>query len=140
MYPGLEVAGTYCPPFRSLSEREDQAITKRINSTDPDIVWVGLGAPKQEQWMARHVGKIKAAALIGVGAAFDFHSGNVKWAPNSVRKLGLEWAYRLAQNPRGMWRRNFDSPLFLSRVMWQRLSMILGGQYKTSPSGGEAGP
>ena len=81
-----------------------------------------------------------SAALIGVGAAFDFHSGNVKWAPNSVRKLGLEWAYRLAQNPRGMWRRNFDSPLFLSRVMWQRLSMILGGQYKTSPSGGEAGP
>ena len=140
MFPGLEVAGTYYPPFRPLSEQQDQAVVTQINSTEPDIVWVGLGAPKQEQWMARHVGKIKAAALIGVGAAFDFHSGKVKWAPASVRRLGLEWAYRLAQNPRRMWRRNLDSPLFLSRVMRQRLTMLLGGQYKPSALTGKPAP
>ncbi len=124
-YPGLKVAGTYCPPFRPLTEREDHAAVDQINAVKPDIVWVGLGAPKQEKWMAEHQGRIEAAAMIGVGAAFDFHSGNVKWAPALVRRLGLEWAYRLAQEPKRMWRRNIDSPLFLSRVMRQRLFMTL---------------
>ena len=85
-YPGLHVVGTYAPPFRRLSEEEDQAIVRAINATKPDVVWVGLGSPKQEVWMREHVGKIDAAALIGVGAAFDFHSGRVKWAPALIRK------------------------------------------------------
>lgn len=127
-YPGLNVAGTYCPPFRTLCEREDLEVIDKINSAGPDILWVGLGAPKQEKWMAEHVGRINATAMIGVGAAFDFHSGKVKWAPSFVRRLGLEWAYRLIQEPRRMWRRNLDSPLFLSRVMRQRLSMSLRSQ------------
>lgn len=121
-YPGLQVVGTCSPPFRPISHQEDREIVEQINSTEPDIVWVGLGAPKQEKWMANHLGCIRAVALIGVGAAFDFHSENVKWAPIWLRRLGLEWAYRLAREPKRMWRRNLDSPLFLSKVIWQRLT------------------
>ncbi|MEI8374860.1 MAG: WecB/TagA/CpsF family glycosyltransferase [Planctomycetota bacterium] len=123
-YPGLSVAGTYCPPFRKLSDAEDQAIVDRINAAEADIVWVGLGAPKQEKWMADHVGRIDAAAMVGVGAAFDFHSGDVKWSPPWIRRLGMEWAYRLAIEPRRMWRRNLDSPLFLGGVVIQRITNI----------------
>jgi len=133
MYPGLEVAGTYSPPFKLLSAEEDCMIITKINSTYPDVVWVGLGAPEQEKWMADHLGKIEATAMIGVGAAFDFHAGNVKWAPAWIRRLALEWAYRLLQEPKRMWRRNLDSPIFLSRVLCQFLKMRVGsglvGQY-----------
>ncbi len=121
-YPGMEVAGTYCPPFRQLSESEDADIVAMINASRADVVWVGLGAPKQEKWMDAHHGDINATAMIGVGAAFDFHSGNVKWAPGWIRKLGLEWAHRLALDPKRMWRRNVDSPVFLMKVLWQRLT------------------
>lgn len=130
-YLGLQVAGTHCPSFQPLTEEEDKTIVEKISSTNPDIVWVGLGAPKQEKWMADRVGKIKAAAMIGVGAAFDFHSGNAKWAPEWIRILGLEWVYRLIREPKRMWRRNLDSPLFLSKVIQQRLSMILRSETKT---------
>jgi len=120
-FPGLQVAGTYCPPFSSLSEEEDKAIVETINNTKADILWVGLGAPKQEEWMAAHVDSIQVPVMIGVGAAFDFHSGNVKWAPKWIRAIGMEWAYRLALEPKRMWRRNLDSPLFLLNVLAQRL-------------------
>jgi len=89
-------------------------------ATRPDVVWVGLGAPKQEKWMQAHVGRVDAAAMIGVGAAFDFHCGEVRWAPAWIRKLGLEWAYRLVLEPKRMWRRNLDSPLFVAKVIMQR--------------------
>lgn len=115
-FPGLEIAGTDCPPFRTLTREEDERAVDAINASRPDIVWVGLGAPKQEKWMADHVMCIDATAMIGVGAAFDFHTGNVKWAPWIVRKCGMEWAYRLALEPRRMWRRNLDSPLFMAQV------------------------
>jgi len=121
-YPGLQIAGTFCPPFRQISKEEDNAIVEEINRARPDILWVGLGAPKQEIWMAEHLGRVDSAVMIGVGAAFDFHSGNLRWAPRWIRDLGLEWAYRLAKEPRRMWRRNLDSPLFLSKVLWQRLT------------------
>jgi len=118
-FPGLQVAGTYCPPFTDRVAAEDPAVIDRINATRPDIVWVGLGAPKQEVWMAANRGRLNAAAMIGVGAAFDFHSGNVPWAPTWMRKCGMEWAYRLLAEPKRMWRRNLDSPMFLSRVLGQ---------------------
>ena len=105
-------------------------MVEQINALRPDVVWVGLGAPKQEKWMAAHVGRIDATAMIGVGAAFDFHSGNVKWAPGWIRTLGLEWAYRLIQEPKRMWRRNLDSPLFLMRVLAQRMGFG-GGRSKS---------
>jgi N-acetylglucosaminyldiphosphoundecaprenol N-acetyl-beta-D-mannosaminyltransferase len=124
-FSGLLVAGTCTPPFRRLAAGEDQELVDRISAAAADVVWVGLGAPKQEKWMATHVGKIQATTMIGVGAAFDFHSGNAKWAPFWIRKLGLEWAHRFALNPRRMWRRNLDSPLFLGIVGWQVLHNTL---------------
>jgi N-acetylglucosaminyldiphosphoundecaprenol N-acetyl-beta-D-mannosaminyltransferase len=125
MYPGLVVAGTYCPPFRPMSVAEDEAVVAEINAARPDVVWVGIGAPKQEKWMANHVRRIRARAMVGVGAAFDFHSGNVRWAPKWVRNIGCEWAYRLICEPRRMWRRNLDSPLFLGLVIMQAFVAML---------------
>jgi len=127
-YPGLEVAGTCSPPFRELSPDEDEALVARINAAGPDIVWVGLGAPKQERWMADHVGRIQAPAMIGVGAAFDFHAGRARRAPRWVRRSGIEWAYRLACEPRRMWRRNLDSPLFLLAVAVQWIRRLRRGR------------
>ena len=126
LYPGLQVAGVYSPPFRALSPEEDRAIVAKINSAGVDILWVGLGAPKQEKWMADHVGRIKATAMIGMGAAFDFHSGTVRWAPAWIRELGLEWAYRLAQDPGRMLARNLDSPRFLLALLEQFRSKLSG--------------
>lgn len=124
-YPGLAVAGTCCPPFRPLSPCEDQQIVDEINASRPDIVWVGLGAPKQEKWMLDHADRIQAPVMIGVGAAFDFHSGRMPWAPSWVRRLGLEWAYRLALEPKRMWRRNLDSPLFVLHVLRQKAASLV---------------
>lgn len=120
-FPGLNVAGAYCPPFREPVAQEDAQMVRAINCCQPDVVWVGLGSPKQEKWMAQHVGRVHAAALIGVGAAFDFHSGRVPWAPPWVRRMGIEWAYRLAREPRRMWRRNLSSAVFLVHVLHQCL-------------------
>lgn len=120
-YPGVQIVGTYSPPFRKPTPEEDEATCKMINDARPDILWVGLGAPKQEQWMADHEDRLKVPVMVGVGAAFDFHSGNIKWAPKWIRNLGAEWAYRLALEPRRMWRRNLDSPLFLIHVLMERL-------------------
>jgi len=118
-FPRLCVAGLYCPPFRPLTPGEEWAMLDFINATESDIVWVGLGAPKQEKWMARYRSQLNAPVLIGVGAAFDFHSGNAKWAPAIIRRLGLEWAYRLMQEPRRMWSRNVNNAVFLTRVLGQ---------------------
>ena len=119
LFPGLKVAGTFCPAFGELTESQRQADVEMINAAQVDILWVGLGAPKQEKWMLQNVGKINAPVMIGVGAAFDFHSGNVRWAPSLVRQLGLEWAFRLIQEPRRLWRRNLDSLTFLLDVLKQ---------------------
>jgi len=127
-FPGFQVAGTASPPFRSLAAEEDERIVGKINASDADIVWVGLGSPKQEKWMLEHVGRIRAAALIGVGAAFDFHSGHVKWAPAWVRRAGIEWAYRLMKEPRRMWRRNVNSVVFVTEVLHQCLRRSTNGE------------
>ena len=136
-YPGLVVAGTYSPPFRPYTSDTDTEGVARINAARADIVWVGLGAPTQDKWMQDHAGLIDATAVIGVGAAFDFHSGNVRWAPRWVRKCGMEWAYRLILEPRRMWRRNLDSPLFLSLVICQaatqRVMRLLAGTRRRGP-------
>lgn len=121
IFPGLQVAGMHSPPFQPLFKKEDQAIVEKINATNPDIVWVGLGTRKQEIWMAQHLGKIKATAMIGVGQAFDIHSGMIKWAPAWIRNFGLEWAYRLAKEPKRLWRRNLEAPTFMYKVIRQRL-------------------
>ncbi|NQU43703.1 WecB/TagA/CpsF family glycosyltransferase [bacterium] len=121
-FPGMEVAGSYCPPFRELTPEEDQGAIERINAAKPDIVWIGLGAPKQEKWIADHSGQVDGAVMIGVGAAFDFHSGRIQWAPQWVRRCGLEWAWRLVREPRRLWKRNLDSPIFLMGALWQKIT------------------
>lgn len=99
-FPGMQCVGTYCPPFRAMTEEEDRAVVELINAAKPDFVWVGLGLVKQEDWIARHLGRIDAPWLVGVGAAFDYHSGAVPWAPPFLRALGLEWVFRLIIQPR----------------------------------------
>ena len=97
-YPYLEIAGMYSPPFRKLTEEEDKEVIRKINETKPDFVWIALGAPKQEIWMAEHKNKIQAL-MIGVGAAFDFEAGMVKRAPKWMQEMCLEWFYRILQDP-----------------------------------------
>ncbi len=104
-YPGLQVVGGYSPPHRPLSGEERLAVVKQINASRADVVWVGIGVPKQEKWMAELRAQLDAPVLIGVGAAFDFHAGLVPQAPNWIQESGLEWAYRLAHEPRRLWRR-----------------------------------
>lgn len=103
-YPGICIAGMYSPPFRDAEESEDQEDIRRINDADPDFVWVGLGAPKQEQWMAAHEGKVKGL-MIGVGAGFDYFAGSLKRAPIWMQRCSLEWLYRLCQEPRRLIKR-----------------------------------
>ena len=105
-YPNVQVAGMYSPPFRSLSEEEDQNVIQMINESNADFVWIGLGAPKQERWMAEHQGKIKGL-MIGVGAAFDYEAGNIDRAPMWMQKTNLEWLYRLIQEPKRLFKRYF---------------------------------
>jgi N-acetylglucosaminyldiphosphoundecaprenol N-acetyl-beta-D-mannosaminyltransferase len=104
-YPELQVAGTLCPPFRELTPEEDQAVVDAINAARPHIVWVGLSTPKQEIWMARHLGRIEAPVMVGVGAAFDFLAGTKRQAPRWMQRSGLEWLFRLCSEPRRLWRR-----------------------------------
>jgi len=118
------VTGTYSPPFRPLTPEEDEQIVAMINRARPDIVWVGLGAPKQEYWMAEHVGRLEAPVMVGVGAAFDFHSGRKKQAPRWMQRSGLEWLFRLLTEPRRLWRRYLiNNPLFLWLVALQLLGL-----------------
>jgi N-acetylglucosaminyldiphosphoundecaprenol N-acetyl-beta-D-mannosaminyltransferase len=104
-FPGLFVAGSFCPPFRPLTTEEDEASIAAIEHSRADIVWVGLGAPKQERWMFAKRHKLRVPLLVGVGAAFDFHTGRVAQAPGWMRDHGLEWIFRLSQEPRRLWRR-----------------------------------
>jgi N-acetylglucosaminyldiphosphoundecaprenol N-acetyl-beta-D-mannosaminyltransferase len=112
-FPGAVCAGTYSPPFRPLTEEEDESVVEMINAAKPDFVWVGLGLLKQEQWIAEHLGKIDAPWLVGVGAAFDYHSGAVPWAPRILRILGLEWLFRLIIQPKLRARRYWWSLVFV---------------------------
>jgi N-acetylglucosaminyldiphosphoundecaprenol N-acetyl-beta-D-mannosaminyltransferase len=110
--------GTYAPPFRPLTPVEDDEIVARINAARPDLVWVGLSTPKQERWMATHVGRIDAAALLGVGAAFDINAGLLPQAPRWMQQHGLEWFYRLIREPRRLWRRYLsNNPRFVFAII-----------------------
>ncbi len=113
-YPEARIVGTYAPPFRPLSREEDAEIVKIINDSNADILWVGLSTPKQERWMAAHTTALNTPVLIGVGAAFDMHAGNVQRAPRFLRRTGFEWTYRLVLEPRRLWRRYLaNNPSFV---------------------------
>lgn len=116
-FPGIEIVGTECPPFRPPSAEEDAETLARIRASGADIVWIGLSSPKQDRWMADHVGRLPQT-LIGVGAAFDFHSGAVRRAPRWMQRAGLESLHRLMTEPRRLWRRYLVlAPKFLWRVL-----------------------
>jgi N-acetylglucosaminyldiphosphoundecaprenol N-acetyl-beta-D-mannosaminyltransferase len=104
-FPGLRIVGGYAPPYHELSDAEEEAVVREINASCADVVWVGIGVPKQEKWMARLRPRLEAPVLVGVGAAFDFHAGLVAQAPDWLQSLGLEWAFRLSREPRRLWRR-----------------------------------
>ncbi len=117
-HPALKVVGVHCPPYRPLAEAEDAAVVAELNSSKADIIWIGLGAPKQERWMAEHRDRLDAAILIGVGAAFDFHTGRLDRAPLWMQRAGLEWSYRLYKEPKRLWRRYvLGIPRFLLGVL-----------------------
>jgi N-acetylglucosaminyldiphosphoundecaprenol N-acetyl-beta-D-mannosaminyltransferase len=122
-FPKIHIAGTYSPPFRRLTEDEDRAVVERINASRADIVWVGISSPRQDTWMAQHLGKINAPVMIGVGAAFDFLSGRKRQAPRWVQRAGMEWLFRLASEPRRLWRRYAQYPLFIALVIFQAIGI-----------------
>jgi N-acetylglucosaminyldiphosphoundecaprenol N-acetyl-beta-D-mannosaminyltransferase len=103
-FPKLKIVYAFSPPFRPLTEEEDAAVIAEINEKKPDILFMGLGCPKQENWMSAHKGKL-TAVMLGVGASFDFFAGNVRESPEWLGRLGLEWLFRLTQEPRRLWKR-----------------------------------
>lgn len=119
-FPGLRVAGHACPPFRSATPAEEETFVQTLNASGAQMVWVGLGSPKQDLWMQRFRPRLTAPLLIGVGAAFDFFTGGQKQAPRWMQRSGLEWAFRLAHEPRRLWRRYLlYNPKFLFQIALQ---------------------
>jgi N-acetylglucosaminyldiphosphoundecaprenol N-acetyl-beta-D-mannosaminyltransferase len=124
-FPGLEVVGTYSPPFRDLTDDEEEEIARRINDSAPDLVFVGLSTPKQERWASRNLDRLGANAVLAVGAAFDFHAGLVPQAPPWMQRSGLEWLYRLLREPRRLWRRYLrNNPTFVVAVLRRRPKLL----------------
>jgi len=123
-FPGAKIVGHYSPPFRQLSPEEEHEVDLILNAADPDIIWVGLGAPKQDRWMAAHRRTLNAPMLIGVGGAFDMIAGKVKRAPRLIQRTGCEWIFRLAQEPRRLSARYLRSNL--------RFALMLAGQNRRS--------
>jgi N-acetylglucosaminyldiphosphoundecaprenol N-acetyl-beta-D-mannosaminyltransferase len=127
-FPGLSVVGTYTPPFRPMTDGEETEVADLINGAEPDLVWVGLSTPKQEHWMASHRGVLRAPVLLGVGGAFDIHAGTVPQAPRWIQHSGLEWAFRLAVEPRRLWRRYLvNNPRFVMAVAARRPQLVATG-------------
>jgi N-acetylglucosaminyldiphosphoundecaprenol N-acetyl-beta-D-mannosaminyltransferase len=125
-YPDLVIAGKYSPPFRPLTEEEDEEVCGLIHHAQPDLIFVGLSTPKQELWMADHVARFPGGIMIGVGAAFDFHAGRVRQAPVWMQDRGLEWLFRLTQEPMRLWRRYIlITPWFLPCWGIQKLSLMM---------------
>lgn len=122
MFPGIAIAGVLEPPYAPLDDLSTTDIASRINDSNADVVWVGIGSPKQERWMARMRPLLDAPVLIAVGAAFDFHSGTVRQAPGWMQRAGLEWLFRFSTEPRRLWRRYLiDNPWFVWALALQKL-------------------
>ncbi len=120
-FPQLQIVYAFSPPFRPLTAEEDARITAEINEKKPDLLFMGLGCPKQENWMAAHKDKL-SAVMLGVGASFDFYAGEVKESPEWLGKLGLEWLFRLTQEPRRLWKRYL---ILNPRFMWLAIRQLI---------------
>jgi len=124
-YPGIRFVGSYSPPFRPLTADEDREIVDMINDLEPDVIWVGLGAPKQEKWMHDHSDELRVPLMVGVGAAFDFLAGVKSQAPSLFRENGFEWLWRLMSEPRRLWRRYLlYGPLFIGLVTLEKMRIL----------------
>lgn len=120
-YPNLVLAGTLSPPYRSeFTPEDDAAMIDAVNRSQADLLWLGLGAPKQEKWAYRHRRRLQVKLIAPIGGAFDWFTGRIKLPPLWMQRAGLQWLHRLAQEPRRLWRRNLDSPIFLARVLLQK--------------------
>ena len=123
-FPKLQVVGTYTPPFRALNETEVKALQEQIRVAQPDMLWVGLSTPKQEKFMAEFLPQLDVTLMVGMGAAFDFHSGRISQAPRWMQRTGLEWFYRLCCEPRRLWKRYLrNNPLFVLNFFLQRTGL-----------------
>jgi N-acetylglucosaminyldiphosphoundecaprenol N-acetyl-beta-D-mannosaminyltransferase len=123
-FPGLQIVGTYTPPFRPLNTQEEVELHQQLLQSKADILWCGIGCPKQERFMARYIGTLPVRLMVGVGAAFDLNAGLLKDSPEWVQKCGLQWAHRLWQEPRRLWRRYLLSiPRFIWLYSLQRLGV-----------------
>lgn len=123
-FPGMKIAGTYTPPFRPLSAIENLELQDRVKRLDPDIVWVGLSTPKQEKFMAESIAHLNCRVMIGVGAAFDLHTGKLKDSPPWIKSAGLQWLHRLYQEPSRLWKRYLINNLgFIARITLQLLKV-----------------
>jgi N-acetylglucosaminyldiphosphoundecaprenol N-acetyl-beta-D-mannosaminyltransferase len=135
-FPGLQVVGTYTPPFRPLTDEEERELATQIESSKPDVIWVGLSTPKQERFMAQYLGRLETKLMIGVGAAFDLHTGRMTDAPNWIKAAGLQWLHRLLQEPRRLWKRYLlNNPKFLLNIGFQFAGIkrySLPGQFEVS--------
>lgn len=129
-FPGLNVVGTYSPPFKELNDTEKRVIIEKIRSTKPDIVWVGLGLLKQEAWIDDFRREIEAPWMIGVGAAFDYHAGTVPWAPKWIQALGMEWLYRVAIQPQLRIKRYIWSFQFMFESMFEAIPYRLARVFR----------
>ncbi len=124
-YPGIKIVGMYSPPFRSLTDEEDQWVCNEINSLEPDFLWVGIGAPKQEKWMRKHQDKIHNTVMLGVGAGFNFFAGTLDKAPVWMEKASLEWLFRLTREPKRLWRRYIVGGI---KYIWYTLEAKIKGE------------
>lgn len=123
-FPEINIVGIYTPPFRPISCKEEEELCCLVRKTQPDIFWVGLSTPKQEKFMANYINKLDTKIMIGVGAAFDFHTGRVKQAPRWIQRRGLEWLFRLSQEPHRLWRRYiYNNPVFVYKIISQLMGI-----------------
>ncbi len=127
-HPGIQIVGGYSPPYRPLTPEEESGVVEQINAARPDILWVGVGVPKQEKWMARMRDRLEVPVMCGVGAAFDFHAGRISQAPRWMQERGLEWTYRIAQEPRRL----------LPRYLYINPRFVARSPDSTSPSAGSS--
>lgn len=122
-FPGIKIVGTFTPPFRPLNPAEEEKVIAQVARVKPDIVWVGLGCPKQEHFMGAYLPKLDTKVMLGVGAAFDFHTGRAQDAPRWMKASGLQWLHRLIQDPKRLWKRYLiNNPLFAYKFLRQTIT------------------
>ena len=123
-FPGLQIVGTYTPPFRALNAEEETELLSQVHASSPHILWVGLSTPKQERFMAHYVDRLQVPLLVGVGAAFDYHTGRIQDCSPWIKRAGLQWLHRLLQDPRRLWRRYLsNNPAFVWKITLQLLKL-----------------